>query len=91
MASILGNWREGLTYSTGLVKHSDHRSLRKLLHLNHIIATSEVKSMFNMISGRKREGGGGGGGEHQGSSQAKVDMLKIWNDVPIIEWTKEQL
>ena len=70
------------------MKHSDHRSPRKLLHSNHIIATSEVKSMFNVVSGRKR---GGGGGEHQGSSQAKVDMLEIWNDVPIIEWTKEQL
>ena len=45
--------------------------------------------MFNKVSGRKR-GGGGGGGEHQGSCQAKVGMLEIWNDGPIIEWTKEQ-
>ena len=40
---------------------------------------------------KPKEAGSTGGGEHQGSSQAKVDMLEIWNDVPIIEWTKEQL
>ena len=61
-----------LTYSTGLVKHSDHRSSRELLHLNNIIATSEIKSMFNMVSGRKSIGG-----EYQGGSQAKVDILKV--------------
>ena len=31
---ILGNWRESLAYSTGLAKHSDHRSPRDFLNLN---------------------------------------------------------
>lgn len=68
---ILGNWRESLTYSTGLVKHSDHSSPRKLLRLNDSVATSKIKNMFDMVSGRKR------GGEHQGDSQAKVNILRV--------------
>ena len=43
---VLGNWRESLTYSTGLVKHSHHSSLRKLLLLNDSVATSKIKNMF---------------------------------------------
>ena len=59
----LGNWRESLTYSTGLVKHSGYSSLRKLLRLNNSVATSKIKNMFDMVSGKKR-----GGGEHQEDS-----------------------
>ena len=40
---ILGNWRESLTYSTDLVKHSDYRSLGDFLNLNDSIATPEVQ------------------------------------------------
>ena len=68
---ILDNLRESLIYSTGLVKHSDHSSLRKLLRLNDSVATSKIKNMFDMVSGKKR------GGEHQGDSQAKVDIFRV--------------
>ena len=54
------------------MKHSHHSSLRKLLRLNDSVATSKINNMFDMISGRKR-----GGGEHQGDSQAKVDILGV--------------
>ena len=54
---ILGNWRESLTYDTGLVKHSDHRSPRDFLNFNDSIATFEIESMFNIILGGREEKG----------------------------------
>ena len=69
--SILGKWRESLTYSNSLVKHSDHRSLRNFLNLDDSVATPEVRSMFDMVFRRKREG------EHQEGGQAKVDILRV--------------
>ena len=58
LLGILGNWREILTYSTGLVKHSDHRSPRDFLNFNNSIATFEIESMFDMVLGGREEKGG---------------------------------
>ena len=66
-----------VTYTTGLVKRSDHSSPRKLLRLNDSVATSKIKNILDMVSGKKR----GGGGEHQGDSQAKVDILRVSSNV----------
>lgn len=52
---ILGNWREILTYSIGLVKHSDHRSPTDFLNFSNSIATFEIESMFDMVLGGRGE------------------------------------
>ena len=54
------------------MRDTDHRSPRDFLNLNDSIATPKVKSIFDMVSRRKR-----GEGEHQEGDQAKVDILRV--------------
>ena len=54
---ILGNWREILTYSTGLIKHSDYRSRRDFLNFSNSIATFKIKSIVNIVLGGREEKG----------------------------------
>ena len=54
------SWREILTYSTGLIKHSDYRSRGDFLNFNNSVATFEIESIFNMVlEGREEKGSTG--------------------------------